>query len=80
MRSIRPPPVDLPPYRHRFTTKHADQEVLKPSDAADEHVEYDVSKETEVGGEKEEGTAVSSRGVEAAGVGVEEGRTHNACR
>ena len=78
MRSTCPPPVDLPVYRHRFMTKHADQGVLKSTDAADEYVEDDGSKEAQVG-EKAEETTVSSKGVEAAGVVVEEGRTHGAC-
>ena len=61
MRSTRPPPVDLPVYRHRFMMKHADQGVLRSIDAADEHVEDDGSKEAQVG-EKAEETTVSSGG------------------
>ena len=71
MRSTRPPRVDLPRYRHRFLMNDADQGVLKPTDTADEHVEDDGSKEAQVV-EKAEEMAVSNRGVEAAGVAVEE--------
>ena len=62
MRPTRPPPVDLPPYRHRFMTKHADQGVLRSIDAADEHVEDGGSKEAQGGEEKAEETTVSSGG------------------
>ena len=51
MRSIRPPPVDFPSYRHRFMAKHAAQEVPIPTDAA---VEDDGSKEAEVEEKAEE--------------------------
>ena len=71
MRSTRPPRVDLPRYRHRFLMNDADQGVLKPTDTADEHVEDDGSKDVQVV-EKAEEMAVSNRGVEAAGVAVEE--------
>ena len=58
-------------------TKHANKGVQKSTDATDEHVEDDGSKEAQVGGEEAEETAVSSRGVEAAGVTVEERTTRD---
>ena len=79
MRPTRPPPVDLPRYRHRFMMNDADQGVLKPTDTADEHVEDDRSKEAQVR-EKAEETTVSSRGVEVARVGVDEGTIHDSCQ
>ena len=73
MRPTRPPPVDLPRYRHRFMMNDANQGVIKSTDAADEHIEDDGSKEAQVGEENVEEMAVSSRGAEAAGVAAEEG-------
>ena len=59
-------------------TKHANKGVQNSTDATDEHVEDDGSKGAQVGEEEAEETAVSSRGVEAAGVAVEERRAHDA--